>query len=30
MKPKEATQDDTDMLPGKWKDPVYTVDENGK
>lgn len=30
MKSKEVPQDDANMMRGKWKDPIYTVDENGK
>jgi len=30
MKAKEVPQDDANMMRGKWKDPIYTVDENGK
>ncbi len=29
MKSKEVPQDDANMMEGKWKDPIYTVDENG-
>lgn len=29
MKTNEVPQDDADMMRGKWKDPIYTVDENG-
>ena len=29
MKAKDVPQDDADMMRGKWKDPIYTVDENG-
>lgn len=30
MKTNEVPQDDADMMRGKWKDPIYTVDEDGK
>ncbi len=30
MKAKEVPQDDANMLQGKFKEPVYSVDENGK
>ena len=30
MKSKDVPQDDANMMEGKWKDPIYTVDENGK
>ncbi len=29
MKSKDVPQDDADMMRGKWKDPIYTVDEKG-
>ena len=29
MKAKEVPQDDANMMQGKWKDPIYTLDENG-
>lgn len=29
MKAKEVPQDDANMLQGKFKEPVYSVDENG-
>jgi len=29
MKSKEVPQDDANMLQGKFKEPVYSVDENG-
>jgi hypothetical protein len=29
MKAKDVPQDDADMMRGKWKDPIYTVDEDG-
>ncbi len=29
MKAKEVPQDDADMMRGKWKDPIYTLDEDG-
>ena len=30
MKAKEVPQDDADMMRGKFREPVYSVDENGK
>lgn len=30
MKAKEVPQDDADMMRGKWKDPIYTVNEKGE
>ena len=30
MKTNEVPQDDADMMRGKWKDPIYTIDEDGK
>ena len=30
MKSKEVPQDDADMMRGKWKDPIYTVNEKGE
>jgi len=29
MKAKEVPQDDENLLEGKFKDPIYTLDENG-
>jgi len=29
MKAKEVPQDDADMMRGKFREPVYSVDENG-
>ncbi len=29
MKTKEVPQDDANMMRGKWKDPIYTLDEDG-
>ena len=29
MKSKDVPQDDANMMRGKWKDPIYTVDEKG-
>jgi len=29
MKVKEVPQDDENLLEGKFKDPIYTLDENG-
>ena len=29
MKAKEVPQDDENILEGKFKDPIYTLDENG-
>jgi len=29
MKTKDVPQDDANMMQGKWKDPIYTLDENG-
>ena len=29
MKSKEVPQDDANMMRGKWKDPIYTIDEEG-
>lgn len=29
MRSKEVPQDDANMMDGKWKDPIYTVDEEG-
>jgi len=29
MKAKEVPQDDENVLEGKFKDPIYTLDENG-
>jgi hypothetical protein len=29
MKTKDVPQDDANMMRGKWKDPIYTVDEKG-
>lgn len=30
MKTSDVPQDDADMMRGKWKDPIYTVDEKGE
>lgn len=30
MKTKEVPQDDANMMRGKWKDPIYTVNEKGE
>ena len=30
MKSKEVPQDDANMMQGKWKDPIYTVNEDGE
>lgn len=30
MKSNEVPQDDANMMRGKWKDPIYTVDKDGK
>jgi hypothetical protein len=30
MKSKEVPQDDAGMMRGKWKDPIYTVNEEGE
>ena len=30
MKSKEVPQDDANMMRGKWKDPIYTVNEKGE
>lgn len=30
MKTNEVPQDDADMMRGKWKDPIYTVNEKGE
>ncbi len=30
MKSKEVPQDDANMLQGKFREPVYSLDENGK
>lgn len=30
MKAKEVPQDDADMMRGKWKDPIYTINEKGE
>lgn len=29
MKSKDVPQDDANMLQGKFKEPVYSLDENG-
>lgn len=29
MKNKEVPQDDANMMQGKWKDPIYTLDDDG-
>ena len=29
MKTKDVPQDDADMMQGKWKDPIYTLDKDG-
>jgi Zn-dependent M32 family carboxypeptidase len=29
MKSKDVPQDDANMMQGKWKDPIYTIDEKG-
>lgn len=29
MKAKDVPQDDANMMQGKWKDPIYTLDKNG-
>ncbi len=29
MKAKDVPQDDANMMQGKWKDPIYTLDKDG-
>lgn len=29
MKTKDVPQDDANMMQGKWKDPIYTLDKDG-